>query len=41
MRVVEIQLRTSTQQRWFELDNDFADRFEDLREQAQPHFTEN
>lgn len=82
MRVVEIQLRTSSQQRWaevvsqtedrlevplrdgdgptelveyfraasdllaaqegeFELDNDFADRFEHLREQAQPHFTEN
>ena len=83
MRVVEIQLRTSSQQRWAEvvsqtedrlevplrdgdgptelveyfraasdlpggsgrrvssLDNDFADRFEDLRKQAQPHFTEN
>jgi hypothetical protein len=25
----------------FELDDDFADRFEDLREQAQPYFTEN
>jgi ppGpp synthetase/RelA/SpoT-type nucleotidyltranferase len=82
MRVVEIQLRTSSQQRWaevvsqtedrlevplrdgdgptelveyfraasdllaaqegeFELDDDFADRFNDLREQAQPYFTEN
>ena len=82
MRTVEIQLRTSNQQRWaevvsqtedrlevplrdgdgpaelveyfraashllasqdgeFELDDDFADRFNDLREQAQPYFTEN